>query len=309
MFRSPLWRAIANPYVLLTLTTLFWGANVVVGRAATGAEMPPVALSFWRWAVATLILLPFAWPTLARQRALVFKHWRILLILSVTGVAVFNTLLYLALTMTTAVNASLIQGFLPALTVLVSWIILRAGTTPRAVAGMIVSMIGVVVVISRGDLGLLLHLGPNTGDLLMLPAMAAWALYTVLLRYKPPELDPFAFILLTFLVGIVFVGAAYGVELAFGRTFTLNAATGGAILYVALFPALLGYIFWNRGVKAVGANVASQFQYLMPLWGSLLAVIFLGEDFRLFHLAGIILIFGGVYLATLRRAERPAPGA
>ena len=179
--------------------------------------------------------------------------------------------------MTTAVNVSLIQGFLPALTVFASWIILREGTTPRAVAGMVISMMGVVVVISRGDLGLLFGLGPNLGDLLMLPAMASWALYTVFLRFKPPDLDPFAFILLTFIVGVVFVGAAYGVELAQGKTFTLNAATGSAIAYIALFPALIAYILWNRGVKAVGANVASQFQYLMPLWGSLLAVIFLGR--------------------------------
>ena len=107
---------------------------------------------------------------------------------------------------------------------------------------------------------------------------------------------------------IVVNGIMYATT-SFSHVYALNAATGGAILYVALFPALLGYIFWNRGVKAVGANVASQFQYLMPLWGSLLAVIFLGEDFRLFHLAGIVLIFGGVYLATLRRAERPAPAA
>ena len=290
MFRSPVWRAIANPYVLLTLTTFFWGANVVVGRAATAGDMPPVALSFWRWAIATLILLPFAGPALWRQRAVVIRHWPILLVLSISGVAIFNTLLYLSLTMTTAllylsltmttaINAALIQGFLPALTVFVSWIILREGTTPRAVAGMVVSMIGVVVVISRGDLGLLIGLGPNLGDLLMLPAMASWALYTVLLRFKPRGLDPFAFILLTFLIGVVFVGAAYAVELALGKTFALDAATGSAIAYVALFPALIAYILWNRGVQAVGANVASQFQYLMPLWGSLLAVIFLGEAF------------------------------
>jgi drug/metabolite transporter (DMT)-like permease len=310
MFRPPLWRALANPYLLLTLTTLFWGANVVVGRAVTGAEMPPVALSFWRWALAAAILLPFAGPSLWRQRDLVFKHWPILLVLSVTGVAIFNTLLYLALTMTTAVNASLIQGFLPALTVLVSWILLRQGTTLRAIAGMAVSMVGVVVVISRGDVAALFGLGANLGDLLMLPAMAAWALYNVLLRFRPTGLDPFAFILLTFLVGLVFVGGAYAIELAAGKTFALNGATGGAIAYVALFPALLAYIFWNRGVQAVGANAASQFHYLMPLWGSLLAVILLGEAFRLFHLAGIVLIFGGVYLATsTRRANRPAPGA
>ncbi len=304
MFRSPVWRAIANPYLLLTLTTFFWGANVVLGRAAPSFDMPPVALSFWRWAIATLILLPFALPTLWRQRALVIRHWPVLLTLSISGVAIFNTLLYLALTMTTAVNVSLIQGFLPALTVFASWIILREGTTPRAVAGMVISMMGVVVVISRGDLGLLFGLGPNLGDLLMLPAMASWALYTVFLRFKPPDLDPFAFILLTFIVGVVFVGAAYGVELAQGKTFTLNAATGSAIAYIALFPALIAYILWNRGVKAVGANVASQFQYLMPLWGSLLAVIFLGEEFLLFHVAGIVLIFGGVYLATARPRGR-----
>ena len=118
------------------------------------------------------------------------------------------------------------------------------------------------------------------------------------------------YLLLTFLVGLVFVGGAYAIELAADKTFALNGATGGAIAYVALFPALLAYIFWNRGVQTVGANAASQFHYLMLLWGSLLAVIFLGEAFRLFHLAGIVLIFGGVHLATsTRRADRPAPDA
>ena len=138
----------------------------------------------------------------------------------------------------------------------------------------------------------------------MLPALASWALYTALLRLRPAALDPLAFILITFIIGLIPVAALYAGEISIGRTFEVNTSNLSAIAYVGIFPSLVAYIFWNRGVMAIGAGATSQFQYLMPIWGSALAVLFLGEDFRLFHLAGIVLIFVGVYLATGQGGRR-----
>ncbi len=294
---------LANPYLLLVLTTLFWGLNVVVGRSAVGSEMPPVALTFWRWFLAILLLMPFAGPALWRQRSIVRRHWKILLLLSFLGVAVFNTMLYLALTRTSAVNASLINGIVPAATAFAAWILVRDRLSGLGAVGLAVSFAGVVVILARGDLSVLLGLQFNFGDMLMLPAIAAWAAYTALLRFRPVALDPLVFILVTFMVGILFVAVVYGFELSQGKTFAVNLRTLSTIGYVGLFPSLLAYVFWNRAVLQVGPNRASVFYYLLPVWGAVFGVLLLGEPFLLYHLAGIALIFAGVYVATGRRAR------
>ncbi len=304
MNRSKLIRGLLNPYLLLMLATIFWGANVVVGRGMVGTEMPPVALSFWRWTLATLILIPFAGPTLWRQRAIVRAHFWWLVFMAIIGVAIFNTLLYIALTMTTAVNASLINGFVPAATAVAAWLILREKVSVLGSVGLLISFVGVVVILAHGEISVLLGFQFNLGDLLMLPAIGTWAIYTALLRFRPKDFDPLAFTLFTFFVGNLFVAVAYGFEISQGHTFSLNLKTLSAIGYVGLFPSLLAYVFWNRAVVEVGPNRASAFYYLLPAWGSFFAVIFLGEPFQFYHTAGIALIFAGVYLATGRRAVK-----
>lgn len=290
------------PWLLLVLATLFWGLNTVIGRMVVG-DIPPVAMSFWRWTIATLILAPFALPILIRQRALVWAHWPILVLLSVLGVGVYNTVLYISLNSTTAVNAALLNGFSPVATVFFTWLAVREPIRWRTAAGMLVSLIGLVIVVTRGDWQVIAQFGFNRGDLLMIPAVLSWSLYTALLRFKPPELNGFAFILLTFLVGLVVVGAAYAVELSTGADFVLTTGNLAALLYVGTLPSLVSYMFWNAGVLALGANRGVQFYNLVPVWGTLLAVLLIGEAFRLHHLAGMVLIIAGVWLATARPAS------
>lgn len=290
------------PWLLLVLATLFWGLNTVIGRAVVG-DVPPVAMSFWRWTIATLVILPFAMPALIRQRALVRAHWPILVLLGVLGVGVYNTLLYISLNSTSAVNAALLNGFSPAATVFFTWLVMREAIRKQTAIGMFISLVGLVVIVTRGDLSVLTGFHFNQGDLLMLPAVVCWSLYTALLRFKPGELDGFAFILLTFLVGLVVVGAAYACELSTGRGFALTTENLAALAYVGTLPSLVSYIFWNAGVLALGANRGVQFYNFVPVWGTLLAVLLIGEAFRLHHFIGMALILAGVWLATTRRAS------
>lgn len=289
------------PWLLLVLATLFWGLNTVIGRAVVG-DIPPVAMSFWRWTIATLVILPFALSTLIRQWAVVRAHWRILVLLGVLGVGVYNTLLYISLNSTSAVNAALLNGFSPAATVFFTWLVVREAISRRTAIGMLISLVGLIVIVTRGDLAVLTGLRFNLGDLLMIPAVVCWSLYTALLRFKPKELDGFAFILLTFLVGLVVVGAAYAYELSTGAGFALTTENLAALAYVGTLPSLVSYIFWNAGVLALGANRGVQFYNLVPVWGTLLAVLLISEAYQFHHFAGMVLILVGVWLATARPA-------
>ncbi|MSO64330.1 MAG: DMT family transporter [Alphaproteobacteria bacterium] len=288
-----------SPYLLLILATLFWAGNNIVARAAV-AEMPPMALSFWRWATALVLVTPFAWPHVRAQAALIRRHWKILVLLGVLGVASFNTFLNVAVTTTTVVNVSLFNAVTPAFMILAAWMVTGERVNLRVVVGMALSFLGVAVIVAKGDIGTLLDLAVTEGDLLMIPAVLSWAFYTALLRYRPAALAPLALIFVTFLVGVVVVGLAYAVEIAMGRGFTPTLPTLAAIGYVGVFPSLLAYVFWNRGVQLLGAGVGGQFQYLTPIWGILGAIVLLGESVHAYHALGIAGIFLGVYLATRR---------
>lgn len=288
------------PYALLLLATVFWSGNNIVARV-TVQEVPPFSLTFWRVAIALLLLAPFALPGVIRQWALIKQHWRMITFLGLMGVPTFNLLLNSAVQYTTAVNASLINGGTPALTVLLAFLLFREGFGWRMVGGMLVAFAGITAIVVQGDLGVLRALSFNPGDLLMLPAIASWAVYTLGLRFKPTDLDGLPFLMVMMVVSMPVLAAFYAVDLVGGRTFTLTLNNAVSIGYIALFPALLAFVFWNRGIAAVGATRGVQLQYLMPVWGALGGVLFLSEPFRLYHLIGIVLIFAGVFLATRKR--------
>lgn len=216
------------------------------------------------------------------------------------GVGIYNTLLYTALNSTTAVNAALLDSFSPAVTVFLTWLVAQEAIRGRTALGMFISLAGLLVVVTRGDLAVLAGFRFNAGDLLMIPAVVAWSLYTALLRLKPREFDGLALVLLTFLIGLVVVGAAYLWELSTGAGFVLTTEAAAALAYVGTLPSLAAYIFWNAGVLALGANRGVQFYNLVPVWGALLAVLLIGEDFRPYHVASMALILAGVWLATAR---------
>jgi len=285
-----------SPYLLLTLASLFWAGNWIVGRGMREA-VPPIALSFWRWAIALACLLPLAWPHLRRDRGVLVAGWRQVALLGVLGTCLYNALTYVGLQQTEAINGLLLNSFIPIVIVALAWAFQGKRLAPVEALGIGASFLGVLAIIARGDAQNLLRLTLNVGDIWILLSVVAWAVYTLLLP-KRPAAHPLAFLFAIALVGILATLPVYLTELAGGRRIEPSLAAWSAIAYAGIFPAFLGFIFWNKGVEQVGAAKAGLFIHLMPAFGIVLAAAFLGEAMSWFHLAGIALIFGGIFLAT-----------
>ncbi|GIK41128.1 MAG: multidrug DMT transporter permease [Chloroflexota bacterium] len=285
-----------QPYLLLVLATLFWSGNFVLGRAVR-ADVPPIGLAFWRWCGGSILVMGFAWPYLKRDWGLIRQHWKIVLLLSILGVASFNTLIYTGLQFTTAINALLMQSAMPVLIVLMSYLFFREIVSAVQGVGILLSLVGVLAIIGQGRLEVLTSLSLNLGDLLVFIAVALYAAYSALLRQRPP-IHPLSFIAATFIAGAVILLPFYLWENATGRVMSVDGVTLLTVGYVAIFPSILAYLFYNRGVELAGANRAGLFVHLMPVFGSIMAILFLGERFGWFHGVGILLILGGILLAT-----------
>ncbi|MEP7181945.1 MAG: DMT family transporter [Betaproteobacteria bacterium] len=295
----------ANPYLLLTLTPLFWAGNWIVGRGLA-PDIPPMAMTFFRWFFAVLILAPFAWPHVRREWPVVRRHWKTMLLLGSIGVGTHNALAYLGLNYTTATNGVILNSFIPVMIVALSWVFLRERLTRAQAAGVAVSLAGVLTILSEGSLAALLAFRLNGGDLLVILSMAMWSVYTICLRWRPAGLHMLTFLFVLMVVGDLAVLPLFAAEYAFGRHMTVTLPNIAALVTVALFSSVLAYIFWNRGVELVGANVAGLFVHLMPVFGIVLAWLFLGERLAPFHVAGIALILAGIFV-TSRYGRRPAP--
>ena len=290
------------PYILLILTTLFWSGNFVLSRGMH-AVIPPMALSFWRWSLAVAILGALAGHLLWRQRRLILDHAGFIGLQGLLGVTGFNTLLYLAMQHTTAINAVLVNSCMPVLIVAFSWGMYRETMRPRQCCGVLVSFLGVLSILTKGDLAVMMQFSFNRGDLLVLAAAADWALYSINLRRYPRELHPLAYLTAISLVGLVGIAPLYMWELSTGRTMPISARTVVTITYVALFASVLAFIFWNRAVRTIGANRAGPFVHLMPVFSTILAVFFLDERLAWYHGLGITLIFIGILMTTLRAGK------
>jgi drug/metabolite transporter (DMT)-like permease len=290
-------------WLLPALPPLFWAGNFVLARALH-AELPPLALSFWRWALALALLLPLAGPALWRQRALLAQHWRILAVLALLGVSGYNSLLYAGLQDTTATNAVLLSSACPVFIVVLSFVVLGVRARLTALAGLALSLAGVWLIVTGGDPARLLSLGLGAGDAWVLLAALDWALYSVLLRLRPAGLDPLAFLTTLTVLGLVPLGLLYGWELGWslsgGVGFRPTAANLAAIAYVALFPSVLAYVLWNRAVAELGPNRTGQYIHLLPVFGTLLGVLLLRERLAWFHAAGAGLIAIGIVAAARR---------
>lgn len=284
---------------LLALANLFWAGNWVVGRALREV-WPPLTLNFWRWLLAALILIPIAWPLLRGKWHLVRRHAALLCMLALTGGAMFQSMVYLGLQRTTTTNAVLISSAAPMFVMLCSWVIERQKATQAQVAGVLLSFAGVLVILSHGDPALLLHMDIHAGDAWILLGMPVWGVYSVLVRRLPPELRGSAFLFamsaltVPMLAGPMLVESAQAAPILSGLT--LGSMIG--LAYTALFASVLAFMCWNRAVAAVGPNTASTSLPLMPLFGTVLAMIFLGEQLQAFHLAGIVTILAGIAVAT-----------
>ncbi len=287
------------PYLLLILTTLFWSGNFVLSRGMH-STMPPFSLSFWRWAVALLILSCFSLHHLIAQRELVFKHRKFIIIQGILGVAGFNSLVYLAMQTTTAINAVLVNSCTPVIIVLISWAMYNDRLSVRQCLGVAISLSGVVLIISGGKLSTLLELHFNRGDILVFIAATLWALYSANLKRYPKGLHPLTYQMGIVLVGLTILLPLYLLEISTGKTMTVSTGSIVTILYVAIFASVMAFIFWNRAVTMLGANIAGPFIHLMPVFSTILAVVFLGEELTPNHIKAILLIFGGILMTTFR---------
>lgn len=285
-----------RPYLLLTLAVFFWAGNFILGRAFHN-EIPPIALAFWRWVGAALLVTVPSLPHFRRDYQALYRAWPAVLLLALLGIAAFNTLAYSGLQYTEAINAFLLQSLMPVLIVLFSFIAFREKVTKLQSLGILVSLFGAVMIIVRGDVENLLSLSVNRGDLLVFTAIACYAGYTVMLR-KRPTVHPMSFLFTIFWIGSIALVPLYIWENMTVARMTISPASLLVIGYVMVFPSIVSYLCYNRGVELVGANRAGLFIHLMPVFGSVMAVLFLGEVFAWYHSAGIVLIAMGIYLAT-----------
>ena len=284
----------AQPYLLLTLVPLFWGGNAVVGRGMT-EFISPITLAWTRWTVAFLLILPFALPSVRRDWQTIRSSWKMLLLLSLLGITIFNTLFYLALQTTQAINAALMQSAGPAVIVLLSWWWFGERTNQRQWLGLSLCFLGVGLVLFQGSWEVLQKFELVPGDLWLLPAVLAYASYTTLLRIKP------AISLMSFLAVTFALGGSMLIPLMLLEWYWVGLPQGSlqlawAVGYVSIFPSILAFLFWNRGVELIGPNLGGLFINLVPVFASLLAIIFLGESFRWYHAGGMLLVLSGMLL-------------
>jgi drug/metabolite transporter (DMT)-like permease len=285
-----------QPYLLLSLTSLFWAGNTVLGRLVVG-HVPPMTLAFIRWGGAFLILLPFAAGHAARDWPVIRKSAGMMALYALFGFSAYNTMAYYGLQYTTAINGLLLQSIGPLFVALWTFVLFGDRLTLRQAIGICVSLTGVVVIISHGSLAVLLGIAFNRGDIMFVVALIFYGLYTALLRKRPP-IHPLSFLLVGMGGGALSLIPAVAFEVLTGKTMIFDTESVLAFAFICIFPSLLGYLFLNRGIELIGANRAAPFIHLVPVFGSVMAIVMLGERFELYHAVGYGLVFTGITTAT-----------
>ncbi len=286
----------SSAWTLLFLTNLFWAGNIVIGRAVAG-HVPPITLAYWRWTGAFFVAFGFAWPHLKKDWPVLRNSWPMLILLAATGIATYNTMSYIGLQYTTALNALLLQSTMPVIVLLWDFGLFGARPSLWQMLGVALSLAGVLAIVSQLSLAVLAHISINVGDLWLLGALAVTGLYVPLLRRRP------AVHALSLLVTLMGIGSCmilpfYLWEVGNGAAIRGGLPSYAAIAYAAVLPSFIAYLFFNRGVELIGPGRAGQSAHLMPILGAILAVLFLGERFHLYHVVGIVLIAAGILLAS-----------
>ncbi len=287
-------------YLLLTLTAAFWAGNTVIGRAVV-AELPPLGFAFWRSFGAFLILAPFGLPRVWRARADIIAHWKMLTLLATLGMTGFAVFSFVALHSTEAVNGTLIQGTQPIVVLVASWVILDRAITGRQIAGVVVALTGLAAIVTKGDPGAVAGIGLNAGDFVFWLGVFCHGMFTALLPLRPRSLDLICFLTVAFLIGALTTLPFHIAEIVLVQAMPLSWTAVWAVVLVALFPSVLAQLFWVYSIRRIGPATAGYFIYLTPVFGTLMAIVLLGEAFAWYHAAGIVLILGGVWLATAAR--------
>ena len=277
---------------------MFWSGNFIVGKAASLYEIPPFTLNFYRWLFAWLILAPFTFKEIIEKKKYILENIKLIIILGITSITLFNSIVYYSLNFTNVISGVLMISTIPVMIIFFSWIFKIEKTNIYQIMGVVFSLLGVMVIITKAKLSLLFNLNFNKGDIWMVAAMFSWAIYSALLKKKKHELSQIALLQTIITMGLIFLLPIYIVEMKMGYLATLNLPFVLTLTYVVLFPGLASFLFWIKGIAIIGANRSGIFLHLMPIFGALMAMIIFKEKFMFFHLIGAVLILIGILLSN-----------
>ncbi len=295
----------ANPYLLLSLAALFWSGNHIIGRAVAGL-IPPFTIATFRWLLPLIVLWPFARKYVMRDLPKLKQHWKTLLFAGLTGGAIFGAGQYVGLQLTTALNVSVLNSITPVAIVAVSGLLFRERLAAVQALGILISLLGVLLIITRADFNVLRTMDFNFGDIIIFVNMILFAFYSVVLRKAPP----LHWLTFTFVMAAISSAALLPFslwEIASGQVFTINLWTILSLLYFAIFTSVVAFVCWQQGIAMIGANRGGPFLHLIPIYTAVMASAFLGERLLFYHFAGFVLILLGVWAAS--REQKPAPAA
>ena len=285
-------------YTLLVLASLCWSGNFIVGKFATLFEIPPLTLNTFRWISVWLILIPFTFKEIYKNLAYIKKNLLTIAFMGVITISTFNSVVYFALNYTQVINAVLVLAIIPAVTIVLSSLMKVEKSNIFQIFGLILSIIGVGSIISNGDVQRIVSLSFNNGDLWMLVCVLSWALYSTLLKKNKFKLSQFSLIQIMVSVGVIFLIPQYFYEQSIGLELNFNKAFFLILFYVVVFPAIVAYYCWQKGIEIIGPNRATMFIQLMPLFSAVMAIIIFKEKFELYHFVGATFIVSGIYLSN-----------
>ena len=289
-------------YLLLFLTTLFWSGNFIVGKAASLYEIPPFSLNFYRWFFAWLILLPFTFKEIIKKKDYILENIGLFIILGITSITIFNSIVYYSLNFTQVISGVLMISTIPVMIIFISTLLKIEKTNIFQILGVILSLIGVLFIITKADLEILKTLNFNKGDLTMVVAMFSWATYSALLKKKKYELSQISLLEVVITFGLVFLIPIYFIEMNMGYLIKLEKPFYLTLAYVVLFPGLCSFFFWIKGISIIGANRSGIFLHLMPIFGAIMAMIIFDEKFMFYHLLGAVFILMGIILSNRKKS-------
>ena len=285
-------------YILLVLTTLFWSGNFIVGKAASFYEIPPFSLNFFRWLFAGLILLPFTYQEIVSKKQYIFDNIGFFIVLGITSITIFNSTVYYSLYYMQVISGVLMISTIPVWIMFISSILGIENTNKFQIIGVILSLFGVLFIVTKSDLEIIKNLAFNRGDLIMAIGMFAWALYSALLKKKKYEISQITLLEVVIISGLLFLVPIYILEMNLGNQIKIGKPFILTLSYVVIFPGLASFFFWIKGIGIIGANRAGVFLHLMPVFGSIMAIIFFDEKFMFYHLLGAIFIIAGITLSN-----------
>jgi len=288
-------------YFILILTTIFWSGNFIVGKAASMFQIPPFSLNFYRWFFAGLILLPFTYKEIINKKKYILENLGFFIILGITSITIFNSIVYFSLYYTQVISGILMISTIPVWIIFISSILNIEKTNIFQILGVILSLTGVIFIITKADINLIKNLDFNKGDLSMVVAMFSWAIYSALLKRKKYKISQISLLEVVIICGLTFLIPIYFIEMSMGNLIILGKPFYLTLAYVVIFPGLTSFFFWIKGISIIGANRAGVFLHLMPIFGAIMAMLIFDEKFMYYHFLGAIFIIAGITLSNKKK--------